>query len=187
MSETLTADVLERLRERAKRGGFPAVVVLPSKVRDGKAYYSEFDLEAMKNAREAGVEAEFLDGTDERRYLSEYGADVVLAFAVSVMQDLTVEGLKAVGTYFLAQLRGATARLQLKGSGDAEVSIDVAKIRLRPGEVDIEGLHVKARGEKAIASLLPLLGRPGDAVAALRQLERPSGSSELGQPEESSD
>lgn len=185
MSESMPADVVERLRERATRGEFPSVLVLPSAVRDGAAYYSEFDIDAVKNAADAGVDAEFLDPAENRRYFSEYSAGVLLALMISVMQDLTVDGLKVVGSFFLAQIRRAVTVGLIKDSDEPDLRIDVASIRLRPDEVQVDNLHVEARGEQAIAALLPLLGGRAAATAALQQLGLPTETLKLSQSDQS--
>ncbi len=179
MPEAIPAEVVERILQRVERGRFPAVLVLPSAVRNGEALYSEFDIDAVKNARDAGVDAEFLDPAENRRYLSEYSAGVVLGFAVSVMQELTVDGLKAVGSYFLAQIRGAMRAGLVEGNALPALRISAASVRVRPGDIHVKDLHVAAEGAEAITGLLSLLGKPADVARAVTELGLPTGPVEL--------
>lgn len=170
---SIPQQVIERVSARARRGDLPEVLVLPSRVREGESYYSEFDIDAVRVARSAGVDVEFLDGADDRRYLSEYSAGVVLSFAVSVLQDLSVEGLKAIGSFFLAQLSQVLTNRTASDPHDVEMRIKVAAIRVRSDEIEIKGLEVEARGVEAVSRLLPMLGAPAAAAEALRQLDVP--------------
>jgi hypothetical protein len=179
MSGSIPAEVVERIRQRVAHGDFPTVLVLPSAVRRGEAFYTELDIEAVKNAREVGVDAAFLDAAEDRRYLSEYGAGVVLAFAVSVMQDLTVDGLKAVGSYFLAQIRRAIGAGLVREDAAPTLRIDAEAVRVRPGDVEVRGLHVEAEGEQAITALLSLLGKSSDVANVVNELGLPPGPLEL--------
>lgn len=185
MPGAIHADVVERLRKRALRGNLPSILVLPSAVRGSRVYYSEFDMLAVKNAVDAGVDADFLDSLEDRRYLSEYSTSVVFAIAISVMQDLTVEGLKVVGTFLLARIKNAVAEGLAKDRNEPDLRIDVASIRMKAGEVEIEDLHVAARGEQAIAVLLPLLGGRLAASVALEELGIPSTGSEVSESDQS--
>ena len=178
MPDSIPDDLRLRLADRVRRGNLPTILVLPSAVRDGQSYYSEFDMEAVQNSRGAGVDAQFLD-VENRRYLSEYSAGVLLAFVLSVAQDLTVDGLKAVGTFLLAQLRSAESEGLVERSDEVSLKVDVARVRIDRDGIELDDVHVQAQGGEAIKALLPLLGAQEAAAEALRQLElRPGSQSE---------
>lgn len=168
-------DTLRRLNARASAGPLPQVLVLPSKLRNGNARYSETDLEAVKIARAAGVEAEFLDEPDERRFLGEYSAGVVVAFAIAVAEQLTVDGVIAVAKHIRAQVSSLQTRGLISDSAPPTLRISAQQVRIRTlsAEVDIRELNVEAEGELAITRLVKALTDQETATVAIDSLNLP--------------
>lgn len=180
MASELPEETLTRIRDRVERGGsLPSILILPSAVRSGEALYSEFDIDAAKNARDSGLEVEFLHPASERRYLGEYSAGVVLGMAIAVLQDLTVDGLKAIGTYCMAQVTGLRRDGLIEEGREPTLRITAALVQVRPDEIKIKELKVEAQGDQAIAMLLPLLAGPAKSAEALQQLGIRSQAPEL--------
>lgn len=145
--------------------------MLPSLLRGGTAYYGELDLEAVNAARALGVDADFLDPVEDRRFLSEFSSGLVLTIAMAVAQDLGVDALKAAGGYILATINDASRRGLLRDRKDVNVRIRANRWRRDGDVIEIEGLDVTASGEEAVRALLHGLGAPDRVDAALRELE----------------
>lgn len=174
MSEISPIDegTLTRLRDRAAAGPLPQVLVLPSQVRNGIGYYSELDVDAVKIAHAAGVDAEFLDDGADRRFLGEYSADVIVAFAIGVTQQLSADGVIAIGRYLLARLGSLGHRGLTNAIEETRVRVDVEQIEVRTAsaEITMKGLRFEAVGRNAVAEVVRGLADGHTADAALREL-----------------
>jgi hypothetical protein len=174
MSEISPIDegTLARLRDRAAARPLPQVLVLPSQVRDGIGYYSELDVDAVKIARDAGVDAEFLDDRADRRFLSEYSADVIVAFAIAVAQQLTVDGVIAIGRYLLARLGTLSRRGLTHAIEETRVRVDIDQVEVRTpsAEITVKGLRFEASGRHAVTEVVRGLTDGPTAEEAIREL-----------------
>ncbi len=166
---------LRRLKDRALDTTLPQVLVLPSQVRDRTAYYSEVDLEAVKVARSAGIDADFLDRGDDLRFLGEYSADVLLQFAIAVSQQLTVDGVAAVAKYLLEQLGSLHRRGVIRSPEETRIRVDVQRVEVRTptSHVAVEGLTFEAVGRHAVTQVLRGIADGPIADAVVRELELP--------------
>ncbi len=125
---------------------------------------------AVKDARAAGVDAEYLHQSDDRKYLGEHSASFLMAIAVSFAADLGANGLKIVGLYLLTQIRSAVKRGTLERDSDTSVHISAAVIDIKDGDVRIEGLEVEGVGEQAVSRLLDLISDAATASQVKREL-----------------
>ena len=165
--------VAARLKARALDTELPAILVLPSQVRGGTDYYSELDLEAVKIALDAGLDADYLDGAEDRAFLGEYSADLWIGFAIGVAGNLTSEGLVMIGNYVRAQLRSLRGRNLIGAPETERVRLVVQKIEIvsTSAQVTITGVEVEAVGLSAVPQLLAQLGSGDELAQALLQLE----------------
>jgi hypothetical protein len=172
---SLDQETRRRLRDRAAAGPLPQVLVLPSQIRAGIGYYSELDLEAVKVLRVAGVEAAFLDSGRDRRFLGEYSADGMVQFALAVAQQLTVDGVAAVGRYLLGQLQSLHSRglIHAPEATRVHVAVEQVEVRTQTSLVTVKGLQFEAVGRRAVSQVVRGLVDAQTARAALRELGLP--------------
>lgn len=173
MSETgLDEETLARLRHRAATGPLPQVLVLPSEIRNGRRYYGEIDVDAVKVARALGVEAEFLYEGAARRFLSEYSAEVIVGFAIAVAQQLSADGVIAVGKYLLGRLASLAERGVIHAADETRVRVEVERINVRTREtnISVNGMRIEAVGRHAVIEVIRALANARAAQAAMREL-----------------
>ena len=172
--------VAARLTARVLGPDVPSILVLPSQVRGGTDFYSELDLEAVKIARDEGLDVDYLDGATERAFLGEYSASLWTDFAIGVAGNLTSAGLLQIGRYLRAQLRSRRAR-GLIGTPDTDrLRVVVQKIQVDAisQKVTLAGVDIEATGSDAVTQVLQQLGT-GDQ---LDQLDAPDAAGDPGPP-----
>jgi len=86
-SATLSRDVEVELRTAASGIGNLNMVVLPPHERGGRSMYGPGDVDAVRLAREAGVNAAFLYKAANREYLHEYSAGWAIEFAIALAEQ----------------------------------------------------------------------------------------------------
>lgn len=162
----------DKLRRLAEAGPLPTLVILPSLTREEGAFYSDLDIEAKKLLRAAGIDADYLDPPGQRRLLGEHSSGFLLALAVSTLAELGAEGAIAVAKYALLMLRRAVQRGLVQEPAAASLTIDIRRLRRHDGALEIEGLHVEARGDRVVEQVIAVLAPsldPATTAAELRQ------------------
>lgn len=167
-SVSLPHDVQEGLRAKGSEFGRDALI-LPVQTRNGRTYYLADDVEAMRAARTAGLEAEFLINQKERRYLNEFAAGWELELALAVAQNLAANAIGAVIGYVWARVQFAIQRGRHPGpETEVPVRLRIAKIEHgERGSINIEGLEIDGTAEGATALLGPILAGSVAAKASL--------------------
>lgn len=177
----VSEDTVRKLEKRLLAGALPDVLVLPSAHRNGVAVYSELDVDAVKIARIAGVEAEFLDGPDEMRFLGEYSASVIVGIAIAVAESLTADGVKAVAKYVWSQLMTLHRRGLVESVEQAAVLITVQRIEIKGPQrtISIEGLTIQGKGAGAVSDLVRAIGSPTMADQVIQELDQGDGGADV--------
>jgi hypothetical protein len=163
----LPEGVADLLIQRCRDVEIGTVIVLPVRLGSPGGLYRDQDLTSVKELRAASVPAEFLHPPNQRTGLSEFSADIGVAFAVGIAQNMTWDAAKALWQY----LRTRAAPSAHRGE-DALIRLEVARVR-RPG-LQIEGLSLTAPANDSSAEqvLRLLVGdtdpegtdKPGDGV-----------------------
>ncbi|WP_341252987.1 hypothetical protein [Euzebya pacifica] len=173
--EIRTWDIPSKILDRIRRGipSVPGVVVLPSLGRGAEYFYAPDDVQAAQAVRAAGVQVLFAD-TSNRRFLSEFSAGEVVTIALAVAENLSSNGLLAVGEFLLARA-GLILDQGLSLAGDVEMEVRVARLGLTPeGVPSIDGLHVRGPALPTTLAVLTALAGQDAANALFSRLERTS-------------
>ena len=146
VTATLASDVEIRLRALGPDLGDHDMLILPPYQRDGESLYDLADTDALRLARKAGMDADFLHQSQDRRYLQEYSAGTVINFAIALGANITSQGLTPVINYVVARIQQAIDRGLHSGPVEAvPVSLEIASYSKSPeGAIKLEGL--KANG-----------------------------------------
>jgi hypothetical protein len=169
-------DVEERLRAVGPGLLGRDALILPTQSRNGETYYLADDVDALRTARAAGLDASYLVGPDERRYLNEFGAGWGLEMALAVAQNLAANGVGAVIAYVWARARLAIRMGRHPGpESDVPVRLRIARLEYDgQGGVKVEGLKIDGSVDGATAQLKTILAGPaavsGSPVTALAEL-----------------
>jgi hypothetical protein len=176
---TLASDVEARLRALGPRLGDHDMLVLPPYQRSGVSLYDLDDVEAIRLARDAGLDAAFLDGPEDRRYLQEYSAGAVINFAIAFGANITSQGLAPLVNYVIARAKQAVARGLHSGPvEEVPVSLEIASFsRTSDGTFNLTGLKLHGPPPVVAEALRGLLD-PGPQVIAGAPDDLPKGSSE---------
>lgn len=168
----LPQDVENRLRALGPVLAVGTVLILPTQAGSGRTYYLADDVEAVRAARTAGLQADYLDSSEERRYLNEFAASWELEMALAVAQNVTANGIGAVIAYVWERARLAIQRGRHPGP-EADVPVRLKIAQLEYDSVKIKGLEIVGSAEGATTLLNTVLGGPTAAQAhlsAVRQL-----------------
>ncbi|MGC4956045.1 hypothetical protein ACLQ2P_22705 [Actinomadura citrea] len=154
-ADAMPKEVQDHLSALADQLNGLAVAILPTGVRDGKAYYLETDAEARKLARSVGLEAKYLYDAHNRAYLHEYSADWVINLAIAIGHGISTELVVSLGKYIFARARSAVRRGQYDGDENRlplRVTIQQVK-RNDQGEITFDGLAFEGETQAVVASL----------------------------------
>lgn len=167
-SVSLPHDVQDRLRAKGPEFGRDALI-LPVQTRNGTTYYLADDVEAMRAARTAGLEAEYLVTQEERRYLNEFATGWELEMALAVAQNLAANGIGTVIGYVWARVRLAIQRGRHPGpETEVPVRLRIAQLEYaEQGSVKIKGLEIDGSAEGTTALLGRILAGPVTAKVGL--------------------
>ncbi|HEV2370736.1 MAG TPA: hypothetical protein VGS19_01090 [Streptosporangiaceae bacterium] len=135
------------------------LLVLPPYEREGRSYYGDGDLDALRLARELGISAAFLHSPEDREYLQEYSAGFVVEFAVSVGEGVTAISIGFLAKYVLARARQALHKgLHAGPEKEIPLKLTVATVRReKNGSVKIKGLKVEGPAGDVAGALHGLL------------------------------
>lgn len=167
-SVSLPQDVQDRLRAKGPEFGRNALI-LPVQTRNGTTYYLADDVEAMRAARTAGLEAEYLVAQEERRYVNEFATGWELEMALAVAQNLAANGIGTVIGYVWARVRLAIQRGRHPGpEKDVPVRLRIAQLEYdEQGSFKIKGLEIDGSAEGTTALLSTILAAPVTAKVGL--------------------
>lgn len=151
----LNPAVRAKLAERIEDLRAEQVFLLPRTAENGVALYSEFDTEARKIARSVGLDADFLFKSAERGYLHEYSADWLIAFAIAVGQDISVDAVRGIGAYILTRIRGLVSEGAYGGEEEqAPIKVTIQRVsRGVQGDIEIAGLCFEGEAQAVIDSI----------------------------------
>ncbi|WP_435204077.1 hypothetical protein [Micromonospora sp. bgisy143] len=173
---SLPQDVQDRLRVKGPEFGRYALI-LPVQTRNGRTYYLADDVEALRAARTAGLEAEYLVNQAERRYLNEFATGWELELALAVAQNLAANGIGAVIGYVWARVRFSIKRGHHPGpETEVPVRLKIAQVeRDEQGAIKIEGIEINGTAEGATALLGQILVGPVTTTMGLasRPVDQP--------------
>lgn len=163
----LPRDVEDRLRTLGPGLTGRTALILPTQTRNGHTYYLADDVEAARAARTVGLEAEYLEGPDQRRYLNEFAAGWELEMALAVAQNLTANGLGAIIAYVWERARLAIRRGRHPGPEvDVPVRLTIAQLEYDEQAIKtIRGLKFAGSTEVATTLLNTILAGPTAARA----------------------
>jgi hypothetical protein len=134
------------------------LLVLPPYRRGGQSLYGPDDVDAVRLARGAGLNAAFLHDAQDREYVHEYSAGWVVEFAVATSANVTAIGLAATAKYFMARARKAVDEGLHEGPAE-QVTLRVKFARFRrgvDGSITLKGLNIEGPAS-AVASALHML------------------------------
>lgn len=156
---SLYVDVETMLQAVGPSLGDHDILVLPPYQRDGRSLYGHADVDAVRLARKVGLNAAFLYGAEERRYLHEYSAGWLVAFAVALGANVSSVGLAALANYFMARARKAVDEGLHSGPVEnVPIQVRVARFhRGADGEVTLKGLRIEGPAAPATETLRTLL------------------------------
>jgi hypothetical protein len=132
------------------------VLLLPTQTREDVTYYQADDVEALKIARQVGLEAAYLIDASERRYLNEFASGWALELAIGIAANVAAAGVEALAAYVLGRVRRA---IQLGRHEGPEQNV--------PLKLQIGQFSRTPSGEPVIKNLL-LEGPAGEAIEAIR-------------------
>jgi hypothetical protein len=139
------------------------MLILPTQVRNGKAYYLPVDTEARRIAKSVGVNARFLyDGTS-RSYLHEYSAGWILDLAVAIGQNISADLILGVGKYVLARAQNMVLRGVYGGEAERlplKVTIQRAAQNER-GEMELDGLSFEGEAGAVVDAIREVFSSAG--------------------------
>jgi hypothetical protein len=164
--QPLPHDVEERLRALGPGLAGVSALILPTQTRSGRTYYLADDVEAVRAARTAGLQAGYLDSSEERRYLNEFAAGWELEMALAVAQNLTTNGIGAVIAYVWERVRLAIQRGRHPGP-EVQLPVRLTIAQLEYDGVKVKGLKIVGAAEGATRLLNTVLGGPTAAQAQL--------------------
>ena len=108
VSTTSLSDAVEAMLQAAGPGlRDHDLLVLPPYQRDGYSLYGSADVDAVRLARKAGLDAAFLHGAEAREYLHEYSAGWAVEFAIALSAHVAAINLISLGSYVIARARKA--------------------------------------------------------------------------------
>lgn len=162
----LPHDVEDRLRALGPGLAGVTALILPTQTRSGRTYYLADDVEAVRAARTAGLQAGYLDSPEERRYLNEFAASWELEMALAVAQNLTVNGIGTVIAYVWERVRLAIQWGRHPGP-EVDVPVRLTIAQLEYDGVKVKGLEIVGPAEGATTLLNTVLGGPTAAQAQL--------------------
>jgi len=135
------------------------LLVLPPYQRGGKSLYGPDDVDAVRLARSAGLNAAFLHGGPDREYVHEYSAGWVVEFAIASSAHITAINLTAMAKYFMARARKAVDEGLHDGPVE-QVTLRVKFARFRrdaDGAVTLKRLNIEGPAAAVTAALHTLL------------------------------
>jgi hypothetical protein len=135
------------------------LLILPPYQRGGQSLYGPDDVDAVRLARSAGLNAAFLHGAQDREYLHEYSAGWVVEFAIAASAHVTAINLTAMAKYFMARARKAVDEGLHEGPAE-QVTLRVKIARFRrdaDGAVTLKRLNIEGPASAASAALHTLL------------------------------
>jgi hypothetical protein len=160
------------------------LLVLPPYRRGGQSLYGPDDVDAVRLAHGAGLNAAFLHNAQDREYLHEYSAGWVVEFAIATSANVTAIGLAATAKYFMARARKAVDEGLHKGPAE-QVTLRVKSARFWRGDdgsITIKGLNIEGPAPAVISALHTLLD-PKNEVSSSKQVELEAPSSILEPPD----
>jgi hypothetical protein len=153
-------DIADRIRARAVETGAD-IVILPERVEEqtGKGVYGQDTLFLVKRLRREGINADYLDASPDRCFVTQRSALLVLAgtIGIGIVTNAAWDGIKMV----VALARG-------KGKGERTLTVNVTDASdTKPAEVSLIGSptqviealeQLKARGLLPAGRTAPQLG-----------------------------
>lgn len=135
------------------------VFILPPYQRDGRSFYGPDDVDAVRLARGAGLNAAFLHKAKDREYLHEYSAGWVVDFAVAFAAHLAAEDVVGMLNYIIARARKAVREGLHAGPVEkVPLRITVASYqREAGGEMTLNGLEIEGSEAAAVEALRTLI------------------------------
>ncbi|GII32300.1 hypothetical protein [Planotetraspora mira] len=160
----LSQDVSRRLEDLGPDLAGHQVLLLPTEMREGVTYYKPEEVNSGRMARQVFLDAAYLDAGQDRRFLHEYSAGWVLDFALAVGQNLSADGLIAIGRYILARAGYAISNKRHDGPLEAvPTRVTIGRVdRKSDGTVVVRNVCFEGHSEgvsMAVKEFLqPLLG-----------------------------
>jgi hypothetical protein len=157
------------------------LLVLPPYQRGGRSLYGPDDVDAVRLARSAGLNAAFLYGAQDREYLHEYSAGWVVEFAIAASAHVTAINLTAMAKYFIARARKAVDEGLHKGPVEqVTLRVNVARFRRdADGAVTLKRLKIEGPATAACAALHTLLSPDLEPEDIAQSIATDNGQSEL--------
>jgi hypothetical protein len=132
------------------------LLILPTRVRDGRGEYRDADLPGVQALHAAGVRVDWAHGESDRTFVSEYGAGEVGAVAMFVTQALAQESIGEIGRWLLARVRQALGG-HASGLKSAPFKIKVNRIKIDGTRREIEGFEVTGHDERVVDVAIALV------------------------------
>lgn len=151
----IDADIQRLLLTEAGSG--PALLVLPRELDGADGIYDEDAVAVPKELQAEGVPARFLHADPEhRRFAAVYSSEVVLAFVVGILGNLTTDGCEAVYRY----VRAAVGRRR-GDDPNLRVAVKIAFLKTKNG-TRVEGLTITGPSAGVAERVLAVLTRTDD-------------------------
>jgi hypothetical protein len=155
-------DVEAVLRTRGPSLDSYELLVLPPYQRGGQSLYGPDDVDAVRLARSAGLNAAFLHDAQDREYLHEYSAGWAVEFAIAASAHVAAINVTAMAKYFMARARKAVDEGVHQGPAE-QVPLRVSLARYQrdaDGALNFKGLKIEGPAAAASTALHTLLGAP---------------------------
>jgi hypothetical protein len=135
------------------------VLILPPYQRDGRSFYGPDDVDAVRLARGAGLNAAFLHKAEDRQYLHEYSAGWAVNFAIAFAAHLAAEDVAGMLNYVIARARKAVHEGLHAGPVEkVPLMITVGNYhRETDGAMTLKGLEIEGPAAAAVEALRALV------------------------------
>lgn len=134
------------------------LLILPPYQRDGRSFYGADDVDAVRLARSAGLNAAFLHKAEDREYLHEYSAGWAVEFAIAFAAHAAAEDVVGMVNYVIARARMAVQK-----------GLHTGPVENVPLRISVANYHREADGTMTLKGL-KIEGSAAGAAEALRTL-----------------
>ena len=154
----LSQGVETRLRELGPTLQSDEFLLLPSAQRGDEEWYPRDDIFALTDARAFGLRAKFLVPDEDRRFLSEFSAVLLIGFGIAVGAQLTGDVILRLVDYARGRARRAAER-DGRQLDDPDLRLRVQVTRVRPGQggPQLDSFEIEGPVDGALGALHDVL------------------------------